>query len=170
MTKWRNSFPVRASRRMHENRGKVCTLCGQSNPLLIVKDGLCANCAGHNAEEKHHPLRKAFRRTKEDAQFVIELSLNAHRIASDLQAGHPPPPVSDPDSEAFREAWSLELMASLFELWLVLTYLNEKPEVSHDLLRVVAILFTLWLLVNITRFDLSHLVERARIKLYENKI
>jgi hypothetical protein len=170
MMKWRNSFPVRASSRMYENRGKVCPTCGQSNPLLIVKDGLCANCASHNAEEKHHILGKAFRRTKEDAQLVIALSLNAHRLASDMQAGHPAPPEATPDSPSFMEAWSLELLASLVELWQVLTYLNEKPEVSHDLARVLLILFTLWLLVNSARFDISHLVERARMKLNENKI
>ncbi len=169
MPKWRDSFPVRASHRMYENHGKLCVGCGQSNPLLIVKDGLCANCAGGHTEEAHHILSKAFRRTKEDRQAVILLSRNAHRILSDLQAGHQVPPPADSDSPSFMEAWSIELMVALVELWLVLTYLKEQREELRDLPMVLAILLGLWFLTHITGSQLNQLLENIRMKIHEYK-
>jgi hypothetical protein len=168
MNKWRDSFPVRASRRLYINHNTACPVCGQSDPLLLGEDGRCANCSSHTKEEKHHLLWKPFRKSRVDQQAVIAVSPNAHRLLSDLQAGHAIPPVVDPDSESFIDALLLELIASLGELWKVLVYLNEKHDVSQDLPRVIAILLALWFMSHITKFDFSHLVERTRIKLRAN--
>ncbi len=165
----RNSFPVRISRRVYENRGKVCPSCGESNPLLIVEDGRCANCRVRHKQERHHILGKAFRRSKEDEAAVIPVSPNAHRLLSDLQAGHPLPPASDPASRPFLEAWLWELAASLTELWLVWTYLDERPDQRGDIPLVVLISLGLLLLMNLDRLDLSSLIERARMKFHDKR-
>ena len=170
MTKWRNSFPIRASWRMYVHHGEICPVCGQSNPLLLTKDGLCANCASGNIEEEHHIVSKAFRKIfQEVRQAVVGVSANAHLLLSDLQMAHPTLPSDDLDSIEFWEALFFELVGSLIEMWLVLTYLDERPEIRSDLIKVFAILLGLWFITHLDQFDFTNLVERARIKLYENK-
>ncbi len=169
----RNSFPVRLSRRVYENRGKVCPSCGESDPLLIVNKGRCANCRGRHKEEKHHILGKAFRRSREDEEVVIPVSPDAHRLLSDLQAGHPKPPAGDPAARPFLEAYWHELVISIAELWMVLSYLDEKPDVRKGLELVIVILLAVsffeWFLMNHDRFNGSSLVERARMKLHDKQ-
>ena len=133
MSKLPDSFAVRTSRRLYENTSKVCPVCGESDPLVFVKDGHCANCASRNGKEEHHLLGKAFRVSKEDEEAVIPVSPNVHRLLSDMQSGHPAPPADSPDSDSFLEALCWEMIASLAELWCVLTYLHEQPEVVGDL-------------------------------------
>ena len=167
MTKWRNSFPVRASRRMHEFRGRSCPECGQNDPLLLTKDGRCANCAAAGKPERHHILGQAFRKTKESKLAVIPVSPNAHRLLSDLQAGHPIPSDSRPDSKSFLEAYWLELIMALLELWVVLNYLAEMPKLSRALFRVIAISAFVWFLTHLSPGEASRLVARARARLHE---
>ena len=169
MPKWRNSFPVRASRRLYLNRGKACPDCGQTDPLLLGEDGRCANCSSHNTEENHHILYKGFRKSKEDRLIVLPVSPNAHRLLSDLQSGHPPPPVADPDSMSFRDAFWLELIVSMSELWLVLTYLNEQRDLREVLPIVIGILVVFLFLININQLDLSRMIQLAEKKLHEEK-
>ena len=164
--KWRNSFPVRASHRLYENRGKACPICGQRDPLLLGKDGRCANCASQNNEETHHLIVKSFRKNKEDEQLIFQISPNAHRLLSDMQEGHPVSPEAVSDSSVFIDAWSLELIVSTSELWQVLTYLNENPKLCQILQKVITILLTLWFLTHIKRINLSQLLEKASMKLH----
>lgn len=170
MPKWRNSFPVRTSRRMHEFRGQVCPECGQADPLLLTKDGRCANCAAHGKAEKHHIVGGAFRKTEEARQAVIPVSPNAHRLLSDLQAEHAKPPLASVDSPAFLEAFWCEVGLSLYELWLVFGYLGECPEYARDLLKVFAVGFVILLVMNISAMNVERIVDRARRQLYEKVI
>lgn len=169
MSKWQNNFAVRISRRVVENRGKVCPQCGESDPLLIIKDGRCAKCASYHKKEIHHLLGKPFRVSKEDNRLVIPVSLNAHRLLSDLQASHELPPSDDPNSESFREACWCELLIGFVELWLVWTYLNEQAEDRQAVAWMLLIVLFAWFLTQLNQFDLSRFVERARIKLDEIK-
>jgi hypothetical protein len=167
MTKWRNSFPVRASHRLYENRGKACPGCSQKDPLLLGRNGRCANCTSQHKEEIHHVIAKSFRRDKEDELLVFQISPNAHRLLSDMQAGHPfyPKAVSDVCSSV--DSWSLELIVSTGELSQVLTYLNENLELRQILQKVIAILLTLWFMSKIKRIDLSKSLEKATMKHHE---
>lgn len=124
-----DNFAVRTSRRQYENAGKVCPGCGEIDPLLIEKDGLCANCARPHKVEKHHLLGKAFRVSKEDREMIIPVSPNAHRLLSDLHADHPA--ADDPASPDFPKSQIIESLLSLYELWLVLTYLTENHDKVH---------------------------------------
>lgn len=166
MPRWLDNFAVRIHRRLYENRGKVCPSCGESDSLLITKDGRCANCASRNKEEKHHLLGKAFRVSKEERKLVIPVSPNAHRLLSDLQAGHPMPDTDDPDSRDFLESQLWELLASVAELWFVLTYLNEKREVAKSMPVLVVILLALLFLIYLGHLDISRLLDLSERKLH----
>ncbi len=162
MSNWLDNFAVRISRRLYENRGKFCPACGETDPLLLVKDGRCANCASRSKEEKHHILGKAFRKSREAGQAVIPVSPNAHRLLSDLQAGHPLPKSDDPDSREFLESQLWEFLAAVAELWLVLTYLQEKPDVVEAIPVLMLTPLLGLLLMNLSRLDLPELLARAK--------
>jgi hypothetical protein len=157
-----DSFSVRASRRFYQNRGKVCPCCCQSDPLLILEDGRCANCTSGQKNEEHHLLGWRFRTKQQDKEIVVPVSPNAHRLLSDLQADHPAPPFDDPESRGFLESQWSELFAALAELWAVLEYLHEQS----DLIQAIPVLVLLsslgLLLMNLDRLDLSKVLARAK--------
>jgi hypothetical protein len=117
-----DSFALRVSRRLARNRGKACAKCGEANPILIVKDDLCANCASRYSEEKHHLLGEGFRTDKYDRKLVVPVTLSLHRLLTDLQANHPLP--VDPIAEGFAETKLMELVLALADLWLAASYLQ----------------------------------------------
>jgi hypothetical protein len=158
-----DSFSVRASRRSYQNRGKVCTSCGQSDPLLILEDGLCANCTvGHHHEEEHHLLGWHFRARRQDKELVVPVSPNAHRLLSDLQADHRAPSFDDSGSRDFLESQCLELLAALAELWAVLEYLHEKPDLVQSIPVLVLIQLVGLILMNLDRLNLSKVLARTK--------
>ncbi len=170
MQKWLDNFAVRMSRRLHENRGKVCPSCGENDPLLILKNGYCANCASDHTEEEHHLLGRAFRKSPEDEQLLIPVSPNAHRLLSDLQAGHPTPVAADPSSPSFEEGWMWELLVSLADLWFVLTYMHEKPEMVKDIPMVMLLPLLGVILMNLHRIDLHKWLADAKEALYAKQL
>lgn len=161
---FQDSFSVRASRRFYQNRGKVCPSCGQSDPLLILEDGHCANCTAghHHKEEEHHLLGWRFRARQQDKELVVPVSPNAHRLLSDLQADHPAPPFDDKKSRDFLESQCLELLAALAELWAVLEYLREKPDLVQAVPVLVLIQLVCLVMMNLNRLDLSEVLARAQ--------
>lgn len=101
---------------------------------------------------------------------MIPVSPNAHRLLSDLQAGHPMPPECPPGSRAFLEAYWIEVGLSFIELWWVVDYLGECPELTRALFKVLAVAFLVLLIANISAVDFNQIVERARRQPYEKAI
>jgi len=169
MPSWEDDIAIRLNRRMVENRGKVCPVCGQDDPLLITKNGRCAKCSSRHNQEKHHLLGKAFRVSDDDNKLILPVSLYAHRLLSDFQAGNPAPSSNDLTSLAFQESWFFEFFLSLVELWIVLTYLHERTEVISAIEIVIGIAILISVLMNLDKIDLHNLVEKARRNLHEQQ-
>jgi hypothetical protein len=150
-----DSFALRVSRRLARNRGKVCAKCGEANPILIVKDSLCANCASRHREEKHHLLGDGFRIDKYDRKLVIPIPPNLHRLLSDLQANHPLP--LEQTADTFAEGKLLELVLALADFWLAATYLNLADRWDQGLQTAFLIALGLLLLPNLLHFDMRKL-------------
>ncbi len=161
MPKWRDKFAVRASRRRYENRGKVCPICGQADPLLLAGNGLCAECASDHREEQHHLLPKTLRTNEEYEKLTVPLSLYAHRLASDLQADHPLPDSGAQSAQSTFDLEMNELVVSVAEVWLVLTYLHEQPDLADGLAWLKLIALSCLLLLNLDRIDIPKLIARA---------
>ena len=147
----RDSFAVRASRRRHENYKKACPICGQADPLLLTGDGRCTNCASRHKVERHHVLPKASRTTPEEELAVIPISLNAHRLVSDMQADH----TAQPDSPTEPSYRLIEMLASMAEVILALEYLKEQPEMVRVLSVYCLMLFAILFVVNLPKIDLT---------------
>ncbi len=156
----RNSFRVRASRRVYENHNKACPVCGEADPLLLTADGRCANCASGHGREDHHILPKAYRTSPEDDKAVIRISPNAHRIVSDRQVDHPEPPK--PGSPSYSLDKAMEAIGSLGELALALDYVHEQPDVALSAAKSALVLFAVWVVVNIGRIDLTKVLNHAK--------
>lgn len=148
----RDSFAGRASRRLHENYGKACPVCGQADPLLLTEDGRCANCASGHATEDHHFLLKTCRTSPGDEEVIIPISPNAHRIVSDLQVDQPVRERlnSSPDLSN----WLVEIITALVEVLLALRYLHEQPDAVQALSIFTLVLFGVWCVFNIHKIDL----------------
>jgi hypothetical protein len=169
MPKWQDNIAIRFNRRMVENRGKVCPVCRQDDPLLITENGRCAKCSSRHKQEKHHLLGKAYRVSEDENKFIIPVSLYAHRLLSDLQAGNPAPSSDDVTSLVFLESQLLEFFLSLVELWIVLTYLHEQPEVISAIVKIMCIAILILILLNLDKILSHDLVEKARRNLHEQQ-
>ena len=169
MPTWQDDIAIRFNRRMVENRGKVCPVCGQDDPLLITENGRCAKCSSRHKQEKHHLLGKAFRVSEDDNKLILPISLYAHRLVSDFQAGNPAPSSDDITSRAFQESWFSEFCLALAELWIVLTYLHEQTDVISAIEITMGIAILIFVLMNLDKIDLHNLVEKARSNLHEQQ-
>jgi hypothetical protein len=158
---------VRASRRMCVNRGKVCPVCGETDPLLLTKDGRCANCASGHPMEWHHLWDRPFRRNELERSAVIAISPNAHLLVSDLQIGHPAAPTDDFDSDAFLNARLVEFVLAVTDVYQVLTYLHEQPELCEDLFLIILLIGVIWFLLHLTKIDLREMLDGAKKRLRE---
>jgi hypothetical protein len=92
----------RAQRQRRFGPDARCAICGESDPIALVRSDLCYECqarqAGKPDIEQHHVAGK------QNSDVTVPLLANEHRLASDMQQDWPQRTLRNPDSSPLLKA------------------------------------------------------------------